>query len=88
MVDVDIDDELRERAIRQLRKKKEFGAHVLAYLLVNGFLIAIWAMTGGGFFWPGFVLLGWGIGVFFNAWDVYSKPPTEDRIRQEMDRLR
>jgi pyruvate/2-oxoacid:ferredoxin oxidoreductase alpha subunit len=42
----------------------------------------------GGFYWPMFPLLGWGIGVAFHAWDVYApeKPP-EDRIRREMERL-
>jgi hypothetical protein len=34
------------------------------------------------------VTLGWGIGVVFNAWDVYFRHPiTEAEIRHEMDRL-
>ena len=34
-------------------------------------------------------LLGWGIGVAANAWDVYRPDfPSEERIQQEMDRLR
>ena len=44
-------------------------------------------MTVEPFFWPIFPLLGWGIGVAFNAWDVYRPPISEDRIRREMDRL-
>jgi hypothetical protein len=80
--------ELREQAIVRLRKKSEFGAHLLAYLLVNAFLVAIWAVTGAGFFWPAFPLFGWGIGVAFNAWDVYGrKPVSEDQIRREMARM-
>jgi hypothetical protein len=35
------DQDLRERAIAQLKKKSDFSAHLLAYLLVNTFLIAI-----------------------------------------------
>lgn len=36
-----------------------------------------------------FPLLGWGIAVAFNAWDVYGRRPvTEDQIRREMERLR
>jgi hypothetical protein len=81
--------DLRDRAIARLKQKRDFGAHLLAYLLVNAFLIAIWAATEAGFFWPVFPLFGWGIGVAFNAWEVYwRKPPSEDRIRQEMARLR
>ena len=33
--------ELRERAIANLKKKREFAAHLLAYVLVNAFLVAI-----------------------------------------------
>jgi 2TM domain len=54
---------------------------------VNAFLVGIWAMTGGGYFWPIWLILGWGIGVFFHGWDVYARPPSEERIRREMDRL-
>ena len=43
------------------------------YLLVNGSLIVIWAMTGAGFFWPVFPIVGWGIGVAASAWDAYSQ---------------
>ncbi len=40
-------------------------------------------------FWPIFPILGWGIGVAANAWDVYgNKPPSEDEIQREVERLR
>lgn len=77
----------REEAITRLRKKRELGANLLAYVLVNGFLIAIWAATGAGFFWPMFPILGWGIGVVFHAWDVYRGEPSEEQIRREIARM-
>jgi hypothetical protein len=82
------DEELRERAIQQLRNKRELRAHLAAYVLVNAFLVGIWAITGAGFFWPLFPILGWGIGVFFHGYDVYSRPPTEARIREAMSHLK
>src|SRR5215210_5611871 len=36
---------------------------VVPYLLVNLMLIAIWAATGAGYFWPIWPLLGWGMGL-------------------------
>jgi hypothetical protein len=82
------DEELRERALERIQKKREFQVHLLAYLLVNIFLVGIWAVTNfGGFFWPIFPILGWGIGIFFHGWDVYQGPPTEQRIHEEMERL-
>jgi hypothetical protein len=83
------DDALREAAVTRLRKKRDFGMHALIYLLVNGFLVVIWAVTSGDFFWPIFPIAGWGIGLAANAWDVYGRRPiSEAEIRREMDRLR
>jgi hypothetical protein len=82
------DLELRERATLQIQKRTEFRTHAVAYVLVNSFLVVMWAVTGSGLFWPIFPILGWGIGVAFHAWDVYRQPPTEARIRREMERLR
>jgi hypothetical protein len=85
------EQDLRGQAVERLKKKRDFKAHVLIYLLVNAVLIVIWAVSRDGdeFFWPIFVIVGWGIGVVANAWDVYGrKPITEDEIRRETDRLR
>ena len=83
------EQDLRERALDRLKKKRDFRTHIVIYVAVNAFLVAIWAVTGAGFFWPVFPILGWGIGVVANAWDVYCrKPITEDEIRREADRLR
>jgi len=58
-----------------------FRTHPFMFITVNARLVAIWAVTSdGGFFWPIFPLLGWGIGLAGNAWDVYArKPITETR---------
>jgi len=80
--------DLRQLAIVQLRKKREAQAHALAYVTVNLFLVTIWYATGAGFFWPVFPLFGWGIGIAFHLWDVYSPDvPSEARIEREMQRL-
>lgn len=81
--------ELRDAAINQLRKKRGLQAHALAYFLVNLFLNGIWLLIdAGGFYWPMFPLLGWGIGLAFNAWDVYAPAlPTEERIQREIEHL-
>jgi 2TM domain len=85
----DYEQQLRERAVQRLKKKRDFHTHVLIYVAVNAFLVAIWAVTSGGYFWPIFPILGWGIAVVANAWDVYGrKPISEEEIRREADRLR
>jgi hypothetical protein len=84
------DRSLRDRALERIKKKQEFHVHLLAYVLVNAFLVVIWAVSGtDNFFWPIFSLLGWGIGLAFHAWDAYREnEPTEEQIQREMDRLR
>lgn len=82
-------EDLRGRALGRLKKKADFRIHLLIYVLVNGMLILIWAMTGAAFFWPAFVLAGWGIGLVANAVDAYVvDEPTEEQVETEMERLR
>jgi class 3 adenylate cyclase len=40
-----------------------FRIHLTVYVLVNVLLVAIWAAAGGGYFWPVWSILGWGIGL-------------------------
>jgi class 3 adenylate cyclase len=42
---------------------QSFKTHLTFYLLVNILLIGIWAASGGGYFWPIWPILGWGIGL-------------------------
>jgi 2TM domain len=78
----------RDRAVTQLKKRRDFYGHLLVYVLVNTFLVVIWAVVDAhGFFWPVFPIVGWGIGVVMNAWDVFWRPPiTEHEIQREIDR--
>jgi hypothetical protein len=78
----------RDRAMQQLKKRHDFRGHVLVYVLINAFLVVIWALTGRhGFFWPVFVIGIWGIGLVMNAWDVYWRPQiTEEDIQREIER--
>jgi hypothetical protein len=84
------EQELREQAVARLKKKREFRSHLLSYLAINAMLVAIWAIAGGGFFWPIFPILGWALfGLIPHAYEVYfRKPLSEDEINREMQRLR
>jgi len=83
------DPAMRERAVKKLRKVRDFHAHLLVYTLVNSLLVVIWALTDlHGFFWPAFPMAGWGIGVVMNAWDVYRGDEfREGQIQHEVERL-
>jgi hypothetical protein len=80
----------REWAIKRLKKRRDFYAHVFVYVMINGTFVAIWAMTNlHGFFWPIIPIMAWGIGLVFNAWDAYhSDTFSETQIQREIERLR
>ena len=42
---------------------QSFRIHLTLYLLINVILIGFWAASGGGYFWPIWSILGWGIGL-------------------------
>jgi hypothetical protein len=41
--------------------------HLRAYIAVNLMLVAIWALTGAGYFWPLWPIVGWGVGVIADS---------------------
>jgi fatty acid desaturase len=61
-----------EAARGRLVRKRKFKGDVVAYVVINAFLAGIWAATGFGYFWPGWVLAGW----------------TEEDIQHELHRTR
>jgi hypothetical protein len=40
-----------------------YSEHLRTYLMVMALLVAVWALTGTGYFWPVWPALGWGIGI-------------------------
>ena len=83
------DEDLRKEATRRVHKRRDLAAHAVAYVVINAMLVGIWAISGEGYFWPAWVMLGWGVGLVLNVWDVYfRRPVTEHDIEREMQRLR
>ena len=80
-------DMRREAAIKRLEAKRDFNIHVAIYAIVNVILVVIWAVSGRGYFWPIWPILGWGVGLAVHGWIAYfQKPIGEDDIRREMER--
>jgi class 3 adenylate cyclase len=55
------------RGLRRSALEASVRAHLAIYLVVNVMLVGIWAASGGGYFWPVWPILGWGIGVGCHA---------------------
>ena len=83
------DDELREKALKRIKDKRDFAGHVVTYVVINALIIGVWAFAaGGGFFWPMFPMAGWGIGLLFHGLEVYRGEPTEADIQREIAHFR
>jgi hypothetical protein len=77
----------RQQARKRVQARRDFGAHLVSYVVVNAFLVMVWAVTGGGYFWPIWIIGGWGAGLALHAWDVFvRKPITEADIDEELAR--
>lgn len=53
----------RRQAARREAAWNGYSDHLRSYLMVMALLVAIWALTGMGYFWPIWPALGWGIGI-------------------------
>lgn len=85
----DRESEEWKAAHKRVTDRRDFAAHLVAYVVVNAFLIFIWLFTGAGYFWPAWVLGGWGIGLIMHAWDVFLRRPVTDAdIEEELRRRR
>lgn len=83
------DEALRRKALERIEEKKAFRIHLTTYAVINIFLVTIWLVTGMGYFWPIWPMLGWGVGLALHAFALgWDKEPTEEEIAREAARIR
>ena len=81
-------DASRALARKRIEKRRGLQTGMVAYVVINVFLVAVWAMTGGGYFWPAWIIAGWGVGMLLGLWDYLRGPVTEADIDDEVRRMR
>jgi hypothetical protein len=68
--------------------EREFGQHLRVFVAVQLMLVAIWALTGAGYFWPVWPFMGWGIGLVVHGFcemgteTMWASGPTRTPRRQ------
>lgn len=83
---------LRDQALRRLKKRRDLHTHIFAYVVINLVIWGVWLFVGMTSHswspWPLWITLAWGVGLAFNAWDVYFRRPiSEAELQREIDRL-
>jgi hypothetical protein len=74
------------KAKKKVKAKKEFYQHLMAFVIVNYFLLALNLVTSPFNWWFHFPLLGWGIGLAFHYVDVFGIPGFDILSREWEDR--
>jgi hypothetical protein len=81
----------RETAIRRIKARNGFKIHFLVYLIINGISVMSWAVSEAGkplpagFFWPVFLIVGWGVGLVAHGYAVYrGNAYPEEQIQREL----
>jgi hypothetical protein len=84
------EQDLRDRAIRRIKKKRDLQKNTLVFVLVNAGLWAFWAYDGADTsdLWPAVVTGIWGILLAVDAWKAYGERPiSEQDIQAELSRF-
>lgn len=69
-----MDKEAYERAKKEVKRKKAFYKNLINWIVFSIFFIFLNLWTSPHFFWAGFPIAGWGIGVLFQGFDVFGFP--------------
>jgi hypothetical protein len=91
MAETDIERESEEwkAARKRVSDRRDFGSHLAAYVVINAFLIVIWALGDRDYFWPVWILAPWGAGLVLHAWETFLRRPVSDAdIEEELRRRR
>jgi 2TM domain len=79
---------LEMRLWKLAKKRARFKKHLIIYLIVIGFLWAIWLLTGpnGGVPWPVWPALAWGLFIAFHYFNTYHGS-SEEIVQEEYEKL-
>ncbi len=83
-------NDLERVARHRVKRKRDLVMHLVLYLAVNAMLVAIWAITGRGYPWFLWPLVGWGMAVVADLISAMMELylPEEQAVERELHRLR
>lgn len=78
--------EAQRAAAERLKSQAGFKKMLGVFAILIAVLILIWALTGQGYFWPAWAILGFAVATAFSAWSAYGpreKVPSQAAIDEE-----
>ena len=79
-------EQARKAAEERLQQQAGFKKMVGGFLITIVVTVVIWALTGQGYFWPAWVILGLGLATAASGWSAYGprqKTPSQEEIDAE-----
>lgn len=85
------EEELRNKALERINRKRDFVGHVVLYVVVNAGLWVVWAVDGAhtNDLWPAWVSGIWLVILLLDAHKVYKERPiTDQQVQKEIRRMK
>ena len=78
-IEISTENQRDELLWRAAKRRVNFRHHLITYIIMNGFFWAVWFVFGGfkfggGYPWPVWASLGWGIGLALDYVHSYIVP--------------
>lgn len=81
---------MRAAAVKRIKAKRDFWRTAGVFVIVWLILTAVWALSGGGYFWPMWAIFGMSIALLFMGWGAFGpaeRPVSEQEISDEMRKM-
>ncbi|MEI2785361.1 MAG: 2TM domain-containing protein [Candidatus Nanopelagicales bacterium] len=79
-------DNLRAAAVKRIKAKRDFWRTFGIFVIVWLILTAVWALSGGGYFWPMWAMFGMGIALLFIGFGLMGRPNGRPASRRSTTR--
>jgi len=80
------DSPQRAQARKRLQSRRGFQRQVVGVVVVNAVLVAIWAASSRGYFWPAWAMAISVVVLILRHWDTTRRPISEADVDAEVER--
>jgi len=80
------EEEVELRKQFKAERRRGFMNEIYSFLGTNGMMVGIWWMTGHEYFWPGWLMLAWGIGLVSSFASAFLGKDEDKKFRRWLRR--
>jgi len=78
----------RDQARQNIRMRRHVQNSITSMVVIAAFLVVVWAVSGAGYFWPGWVIAAFAVVMILRYVRHQRGPITEDEISKETERMK